>query len=683
MAKRITNTKERAMEPEWYTVGWTYLMPMRGGAVGGSQEVHTNDKAAAQAAVEGNLRARGIAWKDITVVKGRATSLTQKDDNERYFAELQSMLGHVRIPSEPWSDVDLHPMFANPDIMPDPDNTARIIWNTFIGYNSHGLRVSAFPRFILPDVEGAPMLRLPPSDVRNPRRWQAITDTVRDQLDYWKGITQERIERLSESKRPSTEAAAQLKRDKAILKQLKGFENWTFQGFVETMLPGREPDYWDLDNLRLYRLSDGKMIPTTRLGSDQLRMDFWRRLLNVWDYGVDIRARQVRNYLDHHHLTGGKPEVFRDLVKDTAARLRGLMSNRESLRDAQRWVLLADKLEEWLSDAAERLEHRLNMPTPYVLVTCADGEQWAKEAHLPILDQRNGPLEPLMASKQQLSALVDHYMNQPRAPLAVTPFGTAWDGGKPMDLPNPFRIADNWKGTGKPALLCEVPPAEVGPALMWQFREEVLQRWNGTLGADPSLRWQLVRNYLDHHATNGGRESAFVEVVEALFLSDAPPAPRDVAERIAKGELKSTVPDGLKAEVRAWMEERRKAVEVASKAMDPNAWPDLKSLALFHAYRLEGGDPSADIDQGNAKQVAHDAGHIAKTSGKTLLESFRKYAHGLPEHKQRERTRDGRPGDVAKRFNVVLPRLATYPNAMKVAEADRAFLRTRSNGSED
>jgi hypothetical protein len=56
-----------------------------------------------------------------------------------------------------------------------------------------------------------------------------------------------------------------------------------------------------------------------------------------------------------------------------------------------------------------------------------------------------------------------------------------------------------------------------------------------------------------------------VEVVEALFLSDAPPAPRDVAERIAKGELKSTVPDGLKAEVSAWMEERRKAVAKAKQ----------------------------------------------------------------------------------------------------------------------
>ena len=260
-------------------------------------------------------------------------------------------------------------------------------------------------------------------------------------------------------------------------------------------------------------------------------------------------------------------------------------------------------MEAWLSDAAERLTATLSRPAPYVFVKGAGGVQWVKEASLPIVEQRQGPLEPVTGSMEHWIDFVNiGYMgpwgNMP--PLSVTPFGTAWDGGKPMDLPNPFRIADNWKGTEKAALLCDVPPGEVGPALMWQFREEVPQRWNGSLGADPSLRRQLVRNYLDHHATKGGRESAFVEVVEALFLSDAPPAPRDVAERIAKGELKSTVPDGLKAEVRAWMEERRKALETASKAMDPNAWPDLKSLALFHAYRVEADEDSADINPINA-----------------------------------------------------------------------------------
>lgn len=640
MAKRITKAKEKAVEPAWYTVGWSYPEPLRGGAVGGSLEVRAKDEAEAQATVEAKLRAKGHTRTNITIVKGRDPGLTRKGGTERHYAELQAILGIGRLALHAWSDVEPRPMWASPDIMPDPDATARTGWAKFMDESSYGLSVSAFPRFIIPDVEGYPTLPLPVVDVRNPKRWEVITSAVRDQLDYWKGTLQERIERLSKPKRRSAEDAAQLKRDKATLKQLQAFDGWTYQGFVEAMLPGRKPDPRDLYNLRLYRLSNGQLIPITNLGRDQLRVDFWRRLLSLWDGPVDKRAELVRGFLDHHHLTGGKAEVFRDLVKDTAARLRGMVSKGASLRDAERWGLLADKLEGWLSDAAERLTATLSRPAPYVFVTGAGGEQWSKEAHLPIMEQRQGPMEPVTASMEQLSAYVNRGYLGPLGgtlPLAVTPFGTAWDGGKPMDLPNPFRIADNWKGTGKPALLCEVPPSEVGPALMWQFREEVLQRWNGSLGADPSLRRQLVRNYLDHHATKGGRESAFVEVVEALFLSDAPPAPRDVAERIAKGELKSTVTDGLKAEVRAWMEERRKGQ--LNPANAKRKTPNVPTLAERLEAALPGAKQAFDemllIDGFTNKageyvgpQRKGKAGIIANWDA--VVEAFK--VEGYPEH---------------------------------------------------
>jgi hypothetical protein len=562
MAKRITKPKDKAVEPAWYTVGWSYPEPVRGGAVGGSLEVRAKDKAEAQAIVEGKLHAKGITWKDITIVKGRDPGLTRKGGTERYYAELQALLGIGRLALRAWSDVEPRPMWASRDIMPDPDATARTGWAKFMDESSYGLSVSAFPRFVIPDVDGYSTLQLPAEAVLDPKRWDGITAVVREHLDYWKGTLQERIERLGKAKRRSAEDADQLKRDKATLKELQVFDGWTYQGFVEAMLPGRKPDPRDLDNLRLYRLSNGQLVPITNLGPDQLRVDFWRRLLRLWDEPADMRADLVRGFLDHHHLTGGKAEVFRDLVKDTAERLRGLVGKGASLRDAERWGLLAEKLEGWLSDAPQRLTALLSRPTPFVFVTGAGGEQWCKEAHLPIVEQRQGPLEPVTASKEQLSTYVNTYYLGPMGnmpPLAVTPFGTVWDAGMPMDLPTPFRITDNWRGTGKAALLCDVDPAEVGRALMWQFREEVLQRWNSTLGMDPAERRQRVRNYLDHHASNGGRESGFVDVVEALFLSDQPPAPRDVAERITKGELKSTVPDGLKAEVSAWMEARRKA----------------------------------------------------------------------------------------------------------------------------
>ena len=59
-------------------MGWSYAEKQRGGAVGGSLEVHTRSKAEAQATVDAKLRAKGITWKDITIVKGRDPGLTRK-----------------------------------------------------------------------------------------------------------------------------------------------------------------------------------------------------------------------------------------------------------------------------------------------------------------------------------------------------------------------------------------------------------------------------------------------------------------------------------------------------------------------------------------------------------------------------------------------------------------------------
>lgn len=210
-----------------------------------------------------------------------------------------------------------------------------------------------------------------------------------------------------------------------------------------------------------------------------------------------------------------------------------------------------------------------------------------------------------------------------------------------------------------------------------------------------NVRMQKVNDRLQHHWEHGGNPDAFLDYIEGVCdkwegeaptYIDIPRMQRLQVEASATlmRTMRKWVEEKRKAEVRAWMEERRKALETASKSMDANAWPDLKSLALFHAYRVEAGEDSADINPSNAQHVAHDAGHKAKTSGKTLLESYRNYATGNPEKRKRERTKEGkRPGDVAKRFTIVLDRLSLFPDALTIAQAEHRIVRTRSNRSED
>lgn len=571
MAKRITKPKERAVEPAWYTVGWSYPEPLRGGATGGMMEVRAKDKAEAQATVEGKLRAKGHTLTNITIVKGRDPGLTRKGGTERHYAELQAMLDIGRLALHAWSDVEPRPMWASPDIMPDPDATARTEWEKFMDGSSYGLSVSAFPRFIIPDVEGYPTLPLPAVDVRNPKRWEAITSAVRDQLDYWKGTLQERIARIGKAKRRSKEDAAQLKRDKATLKQLQAFDGWTYQAFVEAMLPGRMPDPRDLDNLRLYRISNGQLIPITNLGRDQLRVDFWRRLLSLWDGPVDKRTYEVRDFLDHHHRFGRKDEEFRDLVKDTAARLRGLESGGANIRDPKRWSLLADKLEQWLPDALERHTERWSRPSLYVFVRnrATNAEEWISENHIDFVAYHHGLPIPITTTVDGWREFVSRYEGIEDSPFALTPLLGIWDEvAETMDLKNPFSLWENWRGTGQTVLCCDTDPDpwSLRLALMWKVREVVVQLWYDGLGANPSIRSERIRAFLDYHATHGSDEETLIDAVEIVFLMDNPPAPLDVRWCLEKGDIPETLPDGLKAEVSAWMEGRRKAVAKAKQS---------------------------------------------------------------------------------------------------------------------
>ena len=124
------------------------------------------------------------------------------------------------------------------------------------------------------------------------------------------------------------------------------------------------------------------------------------------------------------------------------------------------------------------------------------------------------------------------------------------------------------------------------------------------------------------------------------------------------------------------------ATTTTTKPKPAKEWPDLKCLALFHAYRHEAKDPSAEITKENREQVALAAGKTAKSSGKELLTYFQRYAYG--RNRFNERTKEGkRRGDVLKRLNTVIKKLEDYPEARTIAEEERKAVRDRSNEGED
>ena len=506
MAKGSSKAKELPAERSGYTVGWSYPSPLHG-AVGGSTVVHATGEAEAKAKVEAMLRTKGQTWESITVVKGSDPGLTRTGGVDRYATELQRMIGrlHVNAPQTP------SPIWVHGDPTHDPDATARTMWAKFMDESSHGLSVSDFPRFVFCDVNGYPTLPLPSEAVKDETRWDGITAVVREQLDYWKATLQERIERLGKVKRRSAEDTDQLKQDKATLKELEAFDGWNYQRYVEQLLLGRKPHTLDLDNRRLYRLSNGQLIPVSDLGTYVLRVDFWRRLLALWDGPMDKRADNVRTFLDHHHRNGGKPEQFRDLVKDTLPRLRKL-TGRE---------LFVDKVEGWLQVAVQYPAEQ--MPTEaelsqldgmrWVLVKCVrkptapwwnnhhtvrPGEIGMEEVKAVIASPECYQFIP--ATSEEARGKVERMVGK-NPGLRLTPI----DGSTPhaMDTRNPYRTFSDGR------LFAEVN----GSSGVWNFLNRLRHE-----AAQLATRATNVDALLDHHL-GGSNPDAFVEFIRGEVLT--------------------------------------------------------------------------------------------------------------------------------------------------------------------
>ena len=289
-----------------------------------------------------------------TISEGRcvATLPWNKDNEaERYHAELESMLGH-RFPPRYNTGPSPIGYRATPEVK---DTDARKSWAKYLEEWSHGLSVSTLPQYL--DVDMGGTVYLPARLVQDAERWEHCTTFVEATVAQWRASRAHMAKHRKGDR--SLEARELRKDDMAALKSLGALKGWTFPALVERI--AAKPSPFDIPNPRLFHIPTGFMVPTMNPDREHLKVEFWRHLLAAWDGPANTRAEVVRTMLDHHHLHGGRPEVFRELLRDTCTRLRGLGAKEERQRtneqlgprisNASRWQGLAVTLEQWLEVA--------------------------------------------------------------------------------------------------------------------------------------------------------------------------------------------------------------------------------------------------------------------------------------------------------------------------------------------
>ena len=230
------------------------------------------------------------------------------------------------------------------------------------------------------------------------------------------------------------------------------------------------------------------------------------------------------------------------------------------------------------------------------------------------------------------------------------------------DMPNP-RVY--WPD-GTLAYIARNDRYPISPWLAKLFSIAIHSIW--TDARRSAVKREAVNAFLDHHFERGGSPGKLVEHVEELI------------ESVPHG-----FDGGLIFHLKAWVVRARSMLN--GRQDQPTATKSLSSLmalALVHAYRIEADDDEAGIHDDTAQTIAEAAGFTAKSSGKTLLRHYRRYAFGMPANKRAERTMEGdRPGDVRKRFDEVVASLQPFKKALKIAEEDRERVRARTDDLED
>lgn len=209
---------------------------------------------------------------------------------------------------------------------------------------------------------------------------------------------------------------------------------------------------------------------------------------------------------------------------------------------------------------------------------------------------------------------------------------------------------------------------------------DIARRWRGDEKLD-SLMTELIEEVRQFDILASVRQATEKDgpLFSEIAAQMAGPAERTAVER-AQGRIVEALRELVRV-IGAKHEGTSNSPNPVSESR-VKEWPDLKTLALYYAYRWEVEGKQVDftsLDEADA--IAIEAGF---KSGKTLLEHYRRYTVGHPDNRRIERTMAGkRTGDLLRRFETVVRKLTSFPQSLEKAQAEHAIVRTRKNGSEE
>jgi len=614
--------------------------------------------------------------------------------NDKHWSTVQSMYSErVRL------DIVLTYYPKNGTKRADSKALAKELWDKYMDEHSNGLVVSELPRFLLPKKDGQ-LIELNDSKVLDPNKWDSVDLDVRYE---WKL----QIERNDIAKKGNANDPVLKKRFKDLKRRMITFayklESWTYESYIG-QIPKGNPN--DLGNVRHYRLPSLEAIPMD-FPKDRLKVEFWHRLLVLWDGPENKKADNVRAFLTHHHTHGNNPERFRDLVAETVKIFRDKVTELDSVialpptivrrenqirnkKERDQFGSLADKMESWLSNADKLLSVRLEAVEDFTKLLREDIPGFSVStfpAHITIGTAETYPeIYPGFEIQRVglVEGLKEHNIEQhvqaicEQLPIKFREISKNWrylslnppSGCQhEFDLPNPRHyLLDGTQITSEKSNHPFETLGRAASSLFTQFKADL----NGAWLSPMNLRKKKVVEYLDHHYQKGGNPTAFLDFMESAIYSTSTDG---------KKTWYNYKPE-LQRELVKWLEKKVGTIDEGPNdgnqiTVSPKR-PDLKIVALWLALRWAATkDKKADlITDTYAGEIAKELGYDSPSSGKRLRSHFHTYAS------EAGRTGKGkRVFDVVKRYDFVIDKLEMQPKTLALAIAERTKVRNRANES--